>query len=519
MELLKLLIADDEENIRNGLKCILDWKSLGYQFSGEASNGKDTINQIIDLKPDLVILDIKMPGLTGIEVISQTKTYFQKHNLTMPAFLILSGYSEFEYAQKTINLGAKAYLLKPVDEDQLQEKVISIAKEINEQKLMKDTYKNTELLSLRDYLLRIIQDEEVNPDEISHTSFFENLNESCYQVAIFHKNYFENFDSKEFKTSIENYFSFFNYQTLKTNDKIIIIFKTNNEQAVKNCLERASKLGGKTFISLGSSGKGIEGIKNSYKEALFLERYLFFMSDYAYISNDVIPESQKSIQNKESLDNIINNLIFCIETYDKKKLEEKEVEFDTYLSSIKDNAKDIKKYFIYLIIELRNKLSSKYPERDISDGESYEIVPKFLEMTSYKDCFQYFKTILNNFIENFNFNTSDSVIVKVIAYIKSNYSEDLKLETLGDMFNCNSAYLGKKVKKYTGLQFNTYLDNLRIEEAKNKIKNTDLKIYQISKLVGYANTDYFFMKFKKNTGYTPKEYKKLLENQSQNDEK
>ena len=87
------------------------------------------------------------------------------------------------------------------------------------------------------------------------------------------------------------------------------------------------------------------------------------------------------------------------------------------------------------------------------------------------------------------------------------------------MFNCNSAYLGKKVKKYTGLQFNTYLDNLRIEEAKNKIKNTDLKIYQISKLVGYANTDYFFMKFKKNTGYTPKEYKKLLENQSQNDEK
>ena len=77
MELLKLLIADDEENIRNGLKCILDWKSLGYQLSGEASNGKDTINQIIDLKPDLVILDIKMPGLTGIEVISQTKTYFQ----------------------------------------------------------------------------------------------------------------------------------------------------------------------------------------------------------------------------------------------------------------------------------------------------------------------------------------------------------------------------------------------------------------------------------------------------------
>ncbi|MCR4742143.1 MAG: response regulator [Treponema sp.] len=518
MELLKLLIADDEENIRNGLKCILDWQALGYKFCGEASNGKDTINQIIDLKPDLVILDIKMPGLTGIEVISQTKSYFQKHNMDMPAFLILSGYSEFEYAQKTINLGAKAYLLKPVDEDQLQEKVLSIAKEINEHKIMTDSYKNTELISLRDYLLRIVQNEEVNPDELAKISFFDNLQESFYQVAIFFKNYCPDYDSKEFKLSFENYFSFFNYQTLKTNDKIIIIFKTNNEPAIKNCLERASKLSNKTFISLGKSGQGIEGIKASYKEALDLERYLFFMSDYPYISTDIIPESGDSIQNKESLDKIINNLIFCIETYDKKQLEAKEMEFDSYLSSIKDSSKDIKKYFIYLIIELRNKLSSKYPERDISDGESYEIVPKFLEMTSYKDSFQYFKMILNNFIENFNFNTSDSVIVKVIAYIKSNYSEDLKLETLGDMFNCNSAYLGKKFKKYTGLQFNTYLDNLRIEEAKNKIQNTDLKIYQISKLVGYANTDYFFMKFKKNTGYTPKEYKKILENQSQNDE-
>ena len=100
-----------------------------------------------------------------------------------------------------------------------------------------------------------------------------------------------------------------------------------------------------------------------------------------------------------------------------------------------------------------------------------------------------------DFIENFNFNTADSVIVKVIAYVKANYTQDLKLEVLGQMFNCNSAYLGKRFKKYTGQQFNTYLDNLRIEDAKDKLLNTDLKIYQISKLVGYAKTDYFFMKF------------------------
>jgi two-component system response regulator YesN len=117
------------------------------------------------------------------------------------------------------------------------------------------------------------------------------------------------------------------------------------------------------------------------------------------------------------------------------------------------------------------------------------------------------KQILFTFLENFNFNTTESVIVKLIAYLKNNYSEDLKLEILGDMFNCNSAYLGKKFKKYTGVQFNTYLDNIRIDVAKEKLRTTDLKIYQISKLIGFTNTDYFFMKFKKYTGLTPKEYK------------
>lgn len=78
---------------------------------------------------------------------------------------------------------------------------------------------------------------------------------------------------------------------------------------------------------------------------------------------------------------------------------------------------------------------------------------------------------------------------------------------MGDLFYCNSAYLGKKFKEYTGVQFNVYLDKIRIEEAKKKLAETDLKVYQISKLVGYSNTDYFFMKFRKYTGMTPKEFK------------
>ncbi|MBQ5492097.1 MAG: helix-turn-helix transcriptional regulator, partial [Treponema sp.] len=106
---------------------------------------------------------------------------------------------------------------------------------------------------------------------------------------------------------------------------------------------------------------------------------------------------------------------------------------------------------------------------------------------------------------------ASSTILKVIQYVKTNYNRELKLELLGDLFNCNSAYLGKKFKEYTGVPFNTYLDIIRIEQAKNMLETTSLKIYEISKLVGYSNTDYFYLKFKKHTNMTPKEFKRTQE--------
>ena len=178
-----------------------------------------------------------------------------------------------------------------------------------------------------------------------------------------------------------------------------------------------------------------------------------------------------------------------------------------YFHNTTENPDVVKKNIIYCIMEVRNKLILKYPERDFLENVSDDFLPDILSKKTFEEVSTYLKQILFTFLENFNFNTTESVIVKLIAYLKNNYSEDLKLETLGDMFNCNSAYLGKKFKKYTGVQFNTYLDNIRIDVAKEKLRTTDLKIYQISKLIGFTNTDYFFMKFKKYTGLTPKEYK------------
>ena len=116
-----LLIADDEKNIRDGLKCILDWKSLGFTLCGEAANGEEALSCILKNNPSLVLLDIRMPKLTGIDIIRIARE--QGYN---GRFIILSGYSDFSYAQAAIRYGVECYLTKPIDEDELLDAIHTI---------------------------------------------------------------------------------------------------------------------------------------------------------------------------------------------------------------------------------------------------------------------------------------------------------------------------------------------------------------------------------------------------------
>ena len=110
--MIKTLIVDDEPNIRGGLSLIINWEDLGFEIVGEASNGREAILLIEKFNPDLVITDIKMPEMSGLDLIKECK------NLNYSAkFIILSGLNEFDMAQKALHLGASGYLLKPIDEE------------------------------------------------------------------------------------------------------------------------------------------------------------------------------------------------------------------------------------------------------------------------------------------------------------------------------------------------------------------------------------------------------------------
>lgn len=185
---------------------------------------------------------------------------------------------------------------------------------------------------------------------------------------------------------------------------------------------RTSKLQiGKTFLTLGKNCKGLEGIIDSYQNAKDNEKYLFFYSELPYISDEQINFETKEF-NKKEYDDLIDNVIFCIETYNKNQLEEDKKIIKEKCFNINEPEQNVKKIFIYFLIEIHYQLEKKYPERDVSDGETFDVVKKLLEYNNFDDIFNCFSKILNNFLENFNFNTADSVIVKVLAYVKTNYA-------------------------------------------------------------------------------------------------
>lgn len=121
--MFKVLIVDDEAVIRDGLNTLIDWNEMGFEICGTAVNGKDGVSKALELKPDFIITDIRMPGMNGLEMIKELKS----SNINC-IYLLLTGYSDFSYIQGAIRLGVKDYLLKPIDETELIESVKNVYK-------------------------------------------------------------------------------------------------------------------------------------------------------------------------------------------------------------------------------------------------------------------------------------------------------------------------------------------------------------------------------------------------------
>jgi len=491
---MKVLFIDDEPLIRKGLQVILPWSTYGFTEFFEAEDGLEGLRIIEKENPDLVLLDIHMENMSGL---SLAKTV--RENDFSGRIIILSGYSDFEYAKSAIDYDVTSYLLKPVDPDLLTEAVLKSIDEMHKEQLISIFSDQPAHLAKN----RILSD--ILLGNMTYTSEIEQV----YHLSL-HSTYYRLAAISATKETYPAYSGLLeqleqNYISVRMSDTLLILILTSH--AMEQTLQK--QLASTPFVT------AISSLKDShiYLKDLFKETEQYLQNSYYYKEKQSNLLLADRLQQKQQTQTDLNLIAFT-ETLLQQilLLQDFEVEQSTqallqYFILRKPPRDSI--YFILLncYTQVISKLLVEYPklEYEVADQEKFTA---HLYADHYLcDSIAYFNSQMQKAIAFIKNASQASPCQRICQYIDAHLDSPLKLESIADMFGYNSAYLGKLFAKETGEHFNTYLDRRRIELAKDHLKK-GASIIQTCELSGFTNTDYFTKKFKKYVGMLPSEYRK-----------
>ncbi len=509
-------IADDEIAIRNGLKCIIDWDSLGFSLCGEAGNGEDALHDISRLSPDLVLMDIRMPRMTGLDTVRALRASgFHGH------IIILSGYSDFKYAQEAIRNGVDFYLTKPIDEDELYDAIVHVKEDLeaatdnsDDMERYKEKARN---VILHDLVTGHASSTDVREKDIM-------LDADIYQIVIY-ENFSVGITDLTYNFAdllkVTNQGSHF-FEHFEEDRKDVILLKGAFAlERFQNFIDhyestppqKGSPLDS-LFIAYGRPVNDIMSINESYLDAVtLLSRRFFCMQGQHTLGYEELPnvEAIHMELSDEKMAEFCSLLTDFLQTYNRKKVAETLRQLEEYLYQVRDDIDDVKLFLSDLYLQVKEKMNHIYNTMNIPFPTNTAILD-FINKKYYLYEIILFFSEQSEMIMNAIGNSSrDSVLDDILYYIDHNYQTNIKLESIAPLFGYNSAYLGKIFNKTVGESFNSYVDHMRIEHSKELLLENKLKVYEIAEQVGYKNVDYFHKKFKKYVGESPAEFRKRME--------
>ncbi len=479
------IIIDDEYMILKGLPKIINWSSYGFQIAGTFRSGAEALNWMKTNSVDLVITDISMPKMSGIDFITQA----QKINNNF-VFLILSGYEEFDYVKSGMQLGAIDYLVKPVDPEELGEclnKATAILKKNKKEK------KIQQIIVER-------QTEQLINDELNEKEKRLFLNQvgldadSKVGWTVVCCNIIENAqDLIKYFTSINQ---LLHYQA---NNQLVVCYWGTNTQLMKtvNELEARQLISGKQFLTLGQTVKDINLIGESYEQAQSLfEAYLFYEKKYVF-STEI---ERKNWLAQAALPKIsITEFQQAVALGDKQAMQKNAQRIFKNLEQKNISPSYVKQIAFLMFLELDKK-------SDRSQNEYEKKVVLLNRAEHLKDI----EKILENLIELFKDGIKESYspnVKSILKIVEENYSKDLSLHEVSLKLHLNAMYLGQLFKKETKISFTKYLNQYRIKKAQAFLRSTNESIASIGLMTGYRNTGYFYKNFHLICGLSPKEYR------------
>lgn len=530
MSMLKVLIVDDEPYVRQYLQAIIDWEKYGFYICGEAENGAEALELIRQYSPNLVITDIKMPQIDGLELIRIAVKEMQ----SSAKFIILSSYDDFTYAKTAIKYNVMDYILKPIEENELLEILDRFRQEILGE-LAKDAEFFRSARTMASETVTRLVEGEINEAVLDYAQQWLSLDEDdrIFYVLAEIENYDEWIgrlsDDERLRSSklieerifkvigTENALNIHRelvYRHGMIVGKNILSKYDNNIKVFADRLYKSFTGTGemKATICVGSMVETISDIKKSFqtcheilRNSCFYEqqRSIFYYDDRkdTTFSQDIgsiefFHVLQEDIENnrqdamKQHIDSLFQEIQEKLLAPDLVKAYIIKFEFDVFAScmSVSRWQHDA------------NALSGRISFPDTNETRIHMIRKSLLDFCM--ECADYLKYLKEN--------KSNGVLCDIESYIQKNYKSNISLKSIAEAFYINPVYLGQLFKKKFGMYFNDYLHKLRIEEAMRLLKMTELKVYEIAYMVGYTDNTYFGSKFEKVAGMSPSQYRKSV---------
>lgn len=495
---MKVLFIDDEPLIRKGLQLVIPWATYGFTDFLEAEDGPEGLKIIEEANPDLVLLDIHMETMSGLSVAQKAR----EHDFS-GRIIILSGYSDFEYAKSAIDCGVTSYLLKPVDPEQLTEAVLKALDELHKEHLV-SIYSEQPANTAKNNILSGIL-----TGSMTYTAEMENV----YHLGLA-SDYFRivlciSPEPEEQKTSSDSFFPHDKNLltvTVSGSHRIILLTSFSQEQTFQRQLSSVSD---NTALAIFSSKANSPAhLSALYQEVQTIARNIYYHkkdSVHCLYADTLLQKT--STAEELNLITFTENLLCDVLRLEPSNVEQELVALTHYFEQRRPPRESIGFILLNCYTQITSKLFEQYPKLVFEVADKDKFTNRLYADHFLCESISYFNRQLQKAMVYIKNDTQASPCQRICQYIDENLSAPLKLDSIAKQFGYNSAYLGKLFAKETGKHFNSYLDEHRIELAKSYLEK-GFSVAQTCELSGFTNTDYFTKKFKKYVGTLPSEYKK-----------
>lgn len=536
-KMYKVLIVDDEKYVISLIEKLIDWEKLGMKVVGSAGDGMKGVELVEELKPDILIADVKMPGFDGISLVKRVREIDRDIK-----FIIISGHKKFEYAKSVMKYNVEDYILKPIDKEELEGILQKISKELDEKSEQRknegkiNKWMDSNRLLMNDQFMEELYNKSLfskkqSIEEINQR-YFTKLGNYVYRCAIIQLNglngTMEASFVEDFLSTLKKYIDQKNGENERPvmsrigYHQILLLLESAQEKmssvntVLEHILGEALRMGSKYSglkvafsvgkpVRLDTNVMGLEETLDSARTALNKR----FTDGYGRI---LLAENNRAAENSDIDADMLKNLGKAVRSTSESEITQ---QINAIYDAIRSEGYKNSNIYMTAACKVNEELYQYLRLFSSAEGMQQKLEEqlgkRMIEATGITELK---KLLVQHICENMEQLIGDSksnlspAIRTAKIFIANNYKQDIGLGDVARVVNLSSVYFSGLFKKEMGENFVDYLNRVRIDAAKVLLKDVRNNIGEIAEQCGFSDTRYFAKIFKRSVGITPSDYRK-----------